>query len=304
MRCILGIDPAWTVDGSSGVALLVEAQNGRWRCAASASAYGEFLHQCDVHDYANGRTCDPRALLDAVRSFTGRPPEIVVADIPIASVEITGRREADDRVSKAFGARGAPTHTPNRDRPGDVGKRLALEFAGLGYPVATTATVVGTPFRLLETYPHPALIALTSANYRLPYKVQRVGRYWPELPVGQRRVRLLETWATIVDALGRDVDWLPPLPAVDSRIRDLKGFEDILDAFVTAWVGIQYLNANVEALGDATAAIWLPKPRADARSDRLTGSALGQNRQGTRPEKAGAVVHSTTAGNGRPRDLP
>ena len=44
-------------------------------------------------------------------------------------------------------------------------------------------------------------------------------------------------------------------------IRDsssLKPVEDMLDALICAWIGIEHLEGRTFGLGDTTAAIWLP----------------------------------------------
>jgi predicted RNase H-like nuclease len=50
---------------------------------------------------------------------------------------------------------------------------------------------------------------------------------------------------------------------------ELKRYEDGLDALLCAWVGIKYLDGDVVAYGDDTAAIWVSAavaPQAGARS--------------------------------------
>ena len=34
--------------------------------------------------------------------------------------------------------------------------------------------------------------------------------------------------------------------------------EDMLDALISAWIGIEHLEGRTVGLGDATAAIWVP----------------------------------------------
>jgi predicted RNase H-like nuclease len=38
-----------------------------------------------------------------------------------------------------------------------------------------------------------------------------------------------------------------------------KTYEDALDALVSAWVGMKYLEGNATPYGDSTAAIWIPE---------------------------------------------
>ena len=99
--------------------------------------------------------------------------------MPLSLQAITGRRPADNHVSRVFGARKCGTHSPSADRPGQLADELARSFATHGFALATTATVPGAPGRLLEVYPHPALLALLDARERVPYKVGRTRTYWP-----------------------------------------------------------------------------------------------------------------------------
>jgi len=55
---------------------------------------------------------------------------------------------------------------------------LTSGFLASGYPLATTLTQPGTC--LVEVYPHPALLSLLNANYRVKYKVSRARQYWKE----------------------------------------------------------------------------------------------------------------------------
>jgi predicted RNase H-like nuclease len=126
--------------------------------------------------------------------------------------------------------------------------------------VAGTEAGGGGPF-LLEVYPHPALLILLPAGYRVPYKVSKATKYWPEASPRERIERLLGLFEVILAALKREVAGielgLPRPEAVRSRA-SLKRYEDALDALVSAWVGIQFLEDRAEAFGDGTAAIWCP----------------------------------------------
>jgi len=41
-------------------------------------------------------------------------------------------------------------------------------------------------------------------------------------------------------------------------LTSLKSVEDMLDALICAWIGIEHLEGRTVGLGDATAAIWVP----------------------------------------------
>jgi predicted RNase H-like nuclease len=114
---------------------------------------------------------------------------------------------------------------------------------------------------LLEVYPHPALLRLLGARYRLPYKVGNRRKYWPDAAPDERLARVLQQLDEIRCALQREIDGVPldvpPLADIASET-SLKAIEDTLDALICGWVGIRYLAGRCRAYGDDTAAIWIP----------------------------------------------
>ncbi|HEV2515150.1 MAG TPA: DUF429 domain-containing protein [Devosia sp.] len=251
---VLGIDAAWTARQPSGVALVVN-RSSRWEISAVASSYADFLGARQGLPIS-----DPSALLARAAELAGRPVTLVAADIPLSHSAIVGRRASDDAVSVAYGARYASTHTPNVLRPGPISEELRSGFHSQGYPLRTHGLVHDG---LIEVYPHPALIELSGAPVRLPYKQGKIRRYWPDLPVPDRRLRLIEQWGSIVSLLDAEIGGVAaalilPEPAAPAKM--LKAFEDSLDAVVCAWVGICALEGRAVAMGDEDSAIWIPLP--------------------------------------------
>jgi hypothetical protein len=77
----------------------------------------------------------------------------------------------------------------------------------------------GTPNRLVEVYPHPALMTLTGADYRLPYKVSRSRKYWPDSTPAERRTNLLTQFKRILAALKAEIRDVPiELPDLTSAV--------------------------------------------------------------------------------------
>lgn len=279
MKSILALDPAWTATEPSGVALLHRAKD-RWKCVALSPSYGQFVA------LANGVPVDWKqapvagrpdvdALLNAAHTLLeGRTVDLVTVDMPIALDPITKRRDSDTEVSKKFGSKGCSTHSPSPDRPGDVGLNLSERFKELGFPVATTATAVGTEGVLAEVYPHPALLYLLKKDFRLKYKIGRANEYWPEKTAEERRRRIIKNWRKILDALSQDIGKIDlPLPAKDEietiASSHLKRFEDALDALVCAWVGVKYFEGDCTAFGDRSSAIWIPPKGLDVELPEL-----------------------------------
>lgn len=265
MTTVLGLDAAWTAHEPSGVALVAAAPTG-WKCLVVAPSYQAFL------DFASGRPIDwesrptgtepdAKALLKAAATIAGWRTDVVAIDMPVSTRPILGRRLADEAVSREFGDRWCSTHTPSRARPGPIGSNLTRVLCSLGYRVATRTTPQGTRSRLVEVYPHPALLALLDRPKRVPYKVSKASRYWPKSTPQGRAASLLREFEGIYSGLSKVFGPLPlSLPAAGDgvSIHVLKGYEDALDALVSAWVGTLYLESRAVPLGDRVAAIWCP----------------------------------------------
>jgi predicted RNase H-like nuclease len=268
MNAILAIDAAWTEREPSGVAL-VSGSNTIWRCDALAPSYEAFIRLSNGQPvdwsarHFPGSRPDAAALLAAARRLLpeGTEVKLVPVDIPVATVPIPSRRIADQQISIHFGGRGCSPHSPDLTRPGPIGVKISQDFTAAGFPLATVGADLPTGKHLVEVYPHPALLTLLSANYRVPYKEGKRRKYWPQDTPDVRKVKLLTQFADILAALRQQIHNIQlPLPAPNSNPKStlLKRFEDALDALVCAWVGIRCLTGNVTSFGDATAAIWVP----------------------------------------------
>ena len=266
MNAILGIDAAWTINQPSGVALAERTALG-WQCVAVAPSYDTFIalaHGIPIDWNAAsipGSAPPVTKLLEATARLTRAHLSVVAIDMPVATVPITGRRVADNEISIAFGGRGCSTHSPSTKRPGDLGTALSCEFQSHGYTITTKSDPTGALNRLIEVYPHPALLSLLGRNKRVPYKVAKTGKYWPNVPTSERKIFILHEFQAIrdrlQDELGRFELPLPPLNIITTQ-RMLKRFEDALDALVCVWVGTRYIEKRAKPFGNSTAAIWCP----------------------------------------------
>jgi len=267
---VLGIDAAWTAHNPSGVALVQRAAEG-WQCLALAPSYDSFLaiaagEPWDQGRKAQGSEPDPAALLKACQQLAGQPVDCVSVDMPLAMTPITSRRAADTAIASRFGPKGCAVHSPSALRPGAIADQLRERFAELGVLLHTT-----TPHRqepaLIECYPHVALLALLNRDYRVPYKVSRSAQYWKaeRPPIAERVKRLLAEFSAIHQALNQHISAIPltlPQPHEVTTLSSLKPVEDMLDALICAWIGIEHLENRTVALGDSTAAIWVPDQSA------------------------------------------
>ena len=205
---------------------------------------------------------NPEALLKACRQLGGMPVDCVSVDMPLATKPITSRRAADTAIASRFGPRGCAVHSPSAERPGAIADQLREHFTQLGVALHTT-----TPDRqgpaLIEVYPHVALLALLNRDYRVPYKVSRSAQYWKaeQLTRADRIERLLDQFQAIKAGLEAHISGIPeliPQPSAVTTLASLKPVEDMLDALICAWIGIEHLEGRTAGLGDATAAIWVP----------------------------------------------
>ncbi len=278
---VLGLDAAWTENGTSGVAL-VQLSGGKRELLAAAPSYAGFIHAAhgEPVDWNRPRGGVPNipGLLSAAARIGGDAVNIVAIDMPLATKPITGRRNADNEVSRAFGAVGAAVHSPTPARPGAFGWRMSQALADAGFALATQVGTAGTRPALVETYPLAALVRLL--GYKPRYKTARLSRYLRGGPilVGPDRVRwLLDEWQPILATLEERVDGIRPLFTeceVAQSTSRLKPYEDVIDAIVSAWVGTLYCEGAAEPFGDVDAAIWLPQEVAQKPHSKQSGAKV------------------------------
>lgn len=260
-RAVLGIDAAWTLTQPSGVALAVETQDG-WQMVAAEPSYDHFLALADrsinLGTRPSGSAPAAAQLVRAAEEITGSRVVLVAIDMPLSRSPITSRRTADNEVSRAYGARKCSTHTPSTTRPGAISDNLRAGFETAGFPLRTTRIQVPG---LIEVYPHPALVELTGASERLPYKLAKTRAYWRALSPSDRKEQLIAMWAEIANALNKHVPGSADQTAKvhpSSAGFALKAAEDCLDAMVCTWVAIEALAGRCKPFGDEEAAIWIP----------------------------------------------
>ena len=263
MPAILGIDAAWTVSNPSGIAL-IQNLNGVWRCVQvcpDAKSFIEAAFGPQVWLTTYTMTALVTQILAAADALAHEPVTVVALDLPLSRQPIRTRRVADDATSQVCGRVGCPTHSPSETRPGMLSEAYHDALRHGGFSLCTNDVNEPPEKQAIEVYPHPAIIALLGAHFRLPYKVGKTNNYWPGVPLDGR-------WRLIIGVLGRIltalqeqiVDIKLELPSPDRRgsFSCLKSFEDMLDALVCAWVGMQHMMQRTRALGDRDAAIWLP----------------------------------------------
>ena len=104
---------------------------------------------------------------------------------------------------------------------------------------------------------------LRRRDYRVPYKVSRSLQYCKaeQLSRRERVERLLDQFRAIKTGLDAHISGIPkliPEPSEVTTLASLKPIEDMLDALICAWMGIEHLGGRSVGLGDESAAIWIP----------------------------------------------
>jgi predicted RNase H-like nuclease len=270
-RAVLGVDAAWTATQPSGVALAVETERG-WRLAALDASYDNFVGRANggppIDERPRGSMPNAKELLDAATKRCGRPIDLVAVDMPMSRQRIKERRRCDNEISRCYGTRGAATHSPSADRPGKISGPLREGFENEKYRLCAHWPAQG----LIEVYPHPALIEFFGKArliesfgraFRVPYKAAKIGIYWRNHSPEDRRMKLFNVWAHIVDRLQERIAGIGDvlkLPLPNDPGWRLKAYEDRLDAVVCAAVPVACLDGQAVAHGDDDAAIWVPAP--------------------------------------------
>ena len=269
MVSILGIDAAWASTKPSGVALIrTSPDDGRWEYVAVAPSYDAFIRTAPGNDVLwderpKAGCPEPKNLLEAASQLLGGERVTVVSvDMPMSTAPITGRREADNLVSKEFGGNGCGTYSPDANRPGEISERLLNEIIDLGYKLAVDrSNATDRVNSVIEVYPHPALLRLLDRDFRVPYRVSRTLKYPRGLSLRERANRLVAEFQNIYAGLAQEISGIPaflPNYPYGGTLTSLMRYEDALDALVCAWVGARYFEGSAIAYGDANAAIWVP----------------------------------------------
>jgi predicted RNase H-like nuclease len=265
-QSILAIDAAWTATEPTGVSLL-QNTNGQWQCVALAPSYPQFyaLAEGEAVDWSlkpKGEAPDIERLLNSAQQLLGQPTvSLITVDMPVSTIPILGRRQAETALSRAYARMGCAAHSPGPMRPGPIGTAYSNGCFDKGYQLGVTSTPVGTPQCLLEVYPHPALITLMESDYRVPYKAGKALKFWPDLSVAQRKAKLFAVYQQILNVLSEkihNIDLELPEDLRERPFAHFKRYEDALDALVCGWVGMKYLAGQAQAYGDNTGAIWVP----------------------------------------------
>jgi predicted RNase H-like nuclease len=260
---ILGIDAAWTDHNPSRISLIACAY-GKWSCLAADASQSEFLTRARVPSSAQPNSLSLSSIFEAAKLITGGlNPTLVAVDMPLSHELICGKRAADRLLSEEFAKNWCACHVPSKTRPGEISHKLYRDAKTCGLELRTKATYKrGEKNELLEVYPHAALLSLLSLDKRYAYKISKSRKLFKGLSLSERKNEHLAAFRVLKSALDNKIFDIPDfLPANDSAIENLasmKAYEDMLDALVCAWVGIEHLERRSDPYGDDVASIWVP----------------------------------------------
>jgi predicted RNase H-like nuclease len=261
MTLILGIDAAWSRKNPSGVALVATNPN-RPRLIRAAPSYEHFVRDTPPEDW--GAPSDSCAnlcqLLVEAQKIAGEPVSVITVDMPVAQSPVRKRRCCDIMISKEFGGRWCSTHSPTKERPGTISDTFFEDAVKAGFRLKTIGSDGAQP-ALLEVYPHVALLELCEAERRLPYKLSKRAKNFSTLRPSGRLDAVMDEWSKIIVCLESRIDTDLNLDRGIKGLRVWKAWEDVIDAIVCCWVGVEWLAGRAKAYGDDDAAIWVPRPQ-------------------------------------------
>jgi predicted RNase H-like nuclease len=267
----VGVDLAWTQSGGTGLCLV---EDGR------VLASTRLVSDADVAAWLTPYLED-----DAV----------VAIDAPLIVRNLTGRRPAEQLISRCFGAYHASAHSANLSLPsfrhGVRGEQLAVALDLDVDPVFRPRTRLR---RAIEVYPHTAIVALFELPTTLKYKRKKGRTVESRAAELGRLLLLLESLRDFDPPL--DVAASPRWPAIRGSVAnaatpvELDRLEDEIDAYVCAYTALYYWSHGTERCriaGDIETGYIVTPVTAAVREclDRLSAGLSA-----SRPTTSGVVV--------------
>jgi predicted RNase H-like nuclease len=267
MRYSLGIDAAWTIEEPSGLALLSFETPEFCEIVRAGRSYNEFVAGKINWSYkAIGSEPKLDVIVDVCSQINAKPTCIAI-DMPISNYSIIKRRSCENHISSHYGGKGASTHSPTPERPGQISNTYFRELVSMGYEWKTNGSTAHEN-SFIEVFPHTAIIEYLKLNYRYEYKISKKNKYsgWKALTAEQRQKKLIDNLNYLVAFLSKRVENIHDyLPVLDSNkeysANYLKGFEDLTDSVICALVGVDYLDGAVNAFGEDDGTIWVPNDK-------------------------------------------
>jgi predicted RNase H-like nuclease len=217
----IGVDLAWTRRGRTGLCVVEEGAVAASGCVGSDEDLIEWLR--------------PQVEGDV----------LVAIDAPLIVLNATGRRPAEQAISRCFGAYHASAHSANLGLPSFKGGVRGEWLAGaLSLEIDPMFPPRVAVRRAIEVYPHTAIVALFNLASTLKYKA-KAGR-----TVASRSVALAELLRHLASLQHADppldVETGPRWTLLTETVRTattasaLAQVEDEIDAFVCAYTALYY----------------------------------------------------------------
>ena len=275
----IGVDLAWTSRGGTGLCVI---EDGRVEASSRLGSDEELI----------------RWLRPVVEEDV-----LIAVDAPLIVRNQTGRRRAEQLISRCFGAYHASAHSANLGLPAFAeGVRGEWLAATLGLDVDPMFPPRQPVRRAIEVYPHTAIVALFGLAATLKYKAK------PGRTLAARAAALAQLMQHLEALRGADpaLDvqaaprWvaLARSVAAPSSGAELARLEDEIDAYVCAYTALYYWThgtSRCRIAGDTDSGyILTPVTREQAAClDRL----IAEDRVADVPTGGRPMEHSTEHGH-------
>lgn len=180
-------------------------------------------------------------ILAFVEAHAGMGPAVIGIDAPLRVPNAVGRRPAEAELARRYQRAHAGAHPANRTLlagpDGTLrGERLRAALEARGFDHDPVFGVQEAVRRVLEVYPHPALVELFGLPRILKYKSKGQGRAVQDAEWG-RLTQALRSLETATPPLTGLTTWLDT-DVTALRGRALKAHEDQTDAVICAYVAL------------------------------------------------------------------
>lgn len=264
MSISLGIDAAWTVKEPSGISLIHCNDPHSCDILRAGRSFDEFISgSINWNEKVTGSEPKLDEIIDCCKEYISLP-NIISIDMPIANYKIETRRFCENQISVTYGGKGASTHSPTKERPGNISVSYFEQLTKLRYVWKTKdSNIIGDSF--IEVFPHTAIIEYLNLNYRYEYKVSKKNSYktWKHLSSEEKNLKLKDNLNYLTSFLSKRViniyKYLPILRSEENySMSFLKGYEDLIDSIICSLVGIDYKENDIKGFGDERGTIWVP----------------------------------------------
>lgn len=177
---------------------------------------------------------------------------LVAVDAPLVVPNETGRRPCETLITRWFGGRHAGAHSSNRTLPAFVDGGRAMRLAkSLDLSVDPLFEPRAPVRRMIEVYPHPALVVLFALARSIKYKAKRGRDLEARRYAFDQLFDLLESLREAdppLEVAGGNDRWsaLRAVVAETGRQVDLDRAEDEIDAYVCAYTALHYWTQGPE----------------------------------------------------------